>query len=1086
MTFEPNSQDPLTQNFLQEVSELLDVIEQNLFALLEEKTPDKVHTLMRSAHTIKGSAATLEFKTIETIAHHLEDVFQSLYAEDLEIDPELGSLLLEGYECLRNPLTAILSNTDYDETAIIDQTASVFAKLQSKLGDFFGREAPIPSSEDLGFDVVGTIFADSIPQELQELEQVISSQDTQQIDEKTRYLAEFLHNIGLSYNLSGLIAIAETTVAALDRNPEDIISVAITGLENFYQAQAVILAGDRTSGGEISAQLRELAGSASEAEVVVESTPEVIPELDIPIPDISEYSAVAEKAIAESTAMVESISQAQESNEIQHNKVQPAATASNQTKTEIEQNHHFSEIESPEEDSDSQVFAALFEDRSQTKAKTPEVLEPSNNISPMDRILQCIWVAEPEQKVEFTPTPKKSATVKHSESSNTIRVAVEQLDNLSQAMGELLIDDNLQTLQTEQFHNSTRQTLQQYLICHQQLNEIYDWWDKQFLRSRHRRRFRQNYAQQTLGISANNGKSQDFDPLEMDVYSDLHLLLQSFNEQITQLGEQIESIEKLASESRFNTVKRKQALSQAQDNLLQARMVPLGVVLERFPRILKQIVASHQKPAQLELKGTEIFIDKAISDKLYEPLLHIVRNAYDHGLEDAETRSKQNKSATGTISIRAYNQGNRTFIEIEDDGKGINWQRIREKAVAKGIFQNGAGISEAQLAEVLFESGFSTAESISDLSGRGVGLDVVRNQIESLGGRISLDSQVGKGTKFTLQLPLNLTTSRLLICQAQNIVYGILSDSIIRIIVPEPDQITTQASAIGQGAQTFLRWQTQGHQTLIPITDVASCITYQYPLLERNTNSALKTFPIKKAYRVPPLLLLENQGESVCLRVDEIVVEQELVIKSLGGITNLPDYIQGYTVLGDGSFTLVIEPDGLLNRGWQPVAHSHPKAKVELMTNALPPTSDNSDDTSLEENKTITSGNRYKIMVIEDSLVQRQSLVMTLNKSNYEVIEAGNGQEALEKLSQNSDINLIICDIEMPKMNGFEFLGQRRKDSHLSEIPVIMVTTRSSDKHRQLAFSLGANQYQTKPYSESELVNAISQLIERSNSLVAT
>ncbi|MGK7947843.1 MAG: response regulator [Xenococcaceae cyanobacterium] len=1068
--FNPNSQDKLTQYFLEEVTELLDTIEQNLYGLLEKKTTEKVHGMMRSAHTIKGSAANMELKTIETIAHHLEDVFQSLYAEDLEIDPELGSLLLDGYECLRNPLTATLSGTDYDETEALDRTATVFAKLQEKLGDFFGREASIPSSEELGFDVVGSIFADSISQDLQDLEQVIGSQDIHQITDKVISVAQFLQNIGLSYSLPGLTAIAETTLVALEKNPDDILSVAIAALENFYQAQNAIISGDRTSGGEILPQLRELAG-------IEESKAEVTVTLDESIPDLTEYSRVVEQAISESAEILESIGE-----------TTPVNSSSENTVTES--NSDSPESENPEEESDSQIFAALFAKNKPNKAKVTEVLAPATTkkpISPIDRILQSIWIAKPEQTIEFAPTLTESSTTKNSESQGSIRVAVEQLDNLSQAMGELLIDDNLQTLQTEQFHNSTRQTLQQYRLCQQQLNEIYDWWDKQFLRSRHRRRRMSRNSSFTgiLSSSERNSQSQNFDPLEMDIYSDLHVLLQNFNEKITELGEQIETIEKFASESRFNTVKRKQALSQAQDNLLNARMVSLGMVLERFPRMLKQMVASQKKPAELQIKGSEIQIDKAISDKLYEPLLHLFRNAYDHGLEDTNTRREQNKSATGTITIRAYNQGNRTFIEIEDDGRGLNWQRIRAKAVEKGILSplDAETASQARLAEILFQSGFSTADSVSELSGRGVGLDAVRNQIENLGGRISLDSQTGKGTKFTLQLPLKLTTSRLLICQAQGMVYGILADTIVRIIVPQADQITTQASAIGQGEQTFLRWEEEEQKTLIPIADISTSITYQYPLLERSTNSILKTFPIKKAYRVPPLLLLRNQGEYICLRVEEIIVEQELVIKSLGAIIDLPDYIQGYTVLGDGSFTLVIEPHLLLSQGWKDLTSY--SSNVRAIKPTLPSSTEQSQPILAQEN-TIATEAKHKLLVIEDSVFQRQSLVNTLEKSNYEVVEASNGQEAIEKLQQNKDIALIISDVEMPTMNGFEFLSHKQKDSNISPIPVIMVTTRSSPKHRQLAFSLGANEYHTKPYSDSELLNSITQLIGNSKQLAVT
>ena len=210
MSFGSDAQGELFQYFLMEAPELLEIIEETLLSLIEEKTVEKVHTLMRSAHTLKGSAASVEQETIQTIAHHLEDVFQALYPEELDIDPELGALLLEGYDCLRTPLSATLADLPYDENAILEQTASVFAQLQSKLGDFFGREAPLPTSEELGFDVVGSIFKDSIVQDLENLEAVISSEDLAEIESVLRSQADFFLDLGISYDLPGLAEISET------------------------------------------------------------------------------------------------------------------------------------------------------------------------------------------------------------------------------------------------------------------------------------------------------------------------------------------------------------------------------------------------------------------------------------------------------------------------------------------------------------------------------------------------------------------------------------------------------------------------------------------------------------------------------------------------------------------------------------------------------------------------------------------------------------------------------------------------------------------------------------------------------------
>lgn len=211
-------------------------------------------------------------------------------------------------------------------------------------------------------------------------------------------------------------------------------------------------------------------------------------------------------------------------------------------------------------------------------------------------------------------------------------------------------------------------------------------------------------------------------------------------------------------------------------------------------------------------------------------------------------------------------------------------------------------------------------------------------------------------------------------------------------------------------------------------------------------------------------------------------MEQELVIKSLGTIVDLPDYIQGYTVLGDGSFTLVIEPDTLLSGGWQQLANT--TSKMEVVEQAVPASM--SPNISLPEQKTVIANSQDKVMVIEDSVVQRQSLASVLEKFDYQVIQASNGKEALQHLQTHHDIKVIICDIEMPVMNGFEFLAQKRKNSNLIHIPVVMLTTRSSEKHRHLAYSLGAYRYQTKPYSDTKLIKIVAQLIDYSNSLIIT
>ncbi|WP_257235822.1 hybrid sensor histidine kinase/response regulator [Nostoc sp. 'Peltigera malacea cyanobiont' DB3992] len=1033
MNPDPSNQE---QAFLAEAAELLQTIEQNLIGLLDEKTIEKVHALMRSAHTIKGSAASVGQETIQTIAHHLEDVFQALYAPELEIDPELGALLLDAYECLRTPLSAALMGLSCNEAEILDRTASIFAQLQHKLGDFFGREALLPSSEELGFDVVESIFSGSVLQDLQQLETDIQSQDPQQIQTTLNSQAEFFAELAASYGLSGLEEIAQATLNALKAHPDKVLQIAQVALENFKAAQTAVLAGDRTQGGEISPQLREWAG------------------LTTPVPEPQE---------------------------------QPVAIAAQPTETTTTENQPSPLLSASEAES---IWSFFPKRTDNSVAKAPEVLAPISHSqdsvvvpSAIERILQSIWIGDPETSCRYSdsdrpasPPPAPSLQAQSSASLPSIRVAIEQLDRLSHTIGELLISENQQNLQSNHIQKAAQDTLLQFLYCQQQLSKVFTWSDRHLLLPERKQRQMHVSPRPVISASPTTEAQSNFDALEMDNYSELHILLQNLTEDMVQLGERIEAVNSLVQQSRFSLGKRKQLLSGAQEDLLQARMVPLGTVLNRLPRLLQQMVATYHKPVELKLGGTKVLVDKAISEQLYDPLLHMIRNAFDHGIEPIETRRQQGKPETGTITIQAYHQGNRTTIEVRDDGRGLNWEAIRQRAIEKHLLtpEQAAYASEDQLAELLFEPGFSTAKQVGELSGRGIGLDVVRTQLQTLQGSIVVRSILGQGTTFMLQLPLSLTTARLLVCQSQGITYGLLSEGVSQVLLPQPEQIQVQQSLHGQGSQKFWQWGEGQSLQLVPIRPLADLLDYKYPLLTQDHNLNLSPFPVKQRNTVEPLLLLETEHQYLCLQVDQILVEQELVIKSLGRVLTLPSYIQGYSVLGNGSLTLIVDPLELVRQTWE--TDMIPTSPASIATKLLPApepvltlegqqsqlTITQPQQQPMEVNTAVAQPNRLMVLVVEDSVVQRQSLVQTLQKAHYQVLQAADGREAIAQILQHGDVDLVICDIEMPQMNGFEFLEHRRQDERLSGIPVVMLTTRSGQKHRQLALALGAKAYMTK------------------------
>ena len=1165
MTDDQDFQESLDRYFEIEAAELLQTIEETLVILVEEKTIERVHTLMRAAHTIKGSAANCGFKTIETIAHHLEDVFQALYPAELEIDSELGSLLLEGYDCLYDPLSALLAGVPYDEAASLERTATLFAKLQDHLGDFFGRETPLPTAAELGFDVIGSIFTDSIPQDLEDLATAIASKKAGKVSESLRSLAEFLLELGGSYSLPGITAIATTTLSALDRHPDRSLELAPIALANFQQAQIAIIGGDRSVGGQVSSELSawiddEYSGDLSSAQAVpadtsadwlslaeftdsvsidqVESTTasasedwlslvdESATEIPVAVESTTEaasedWLSLVDESATETPVEVtdsnpESISEDWLSLVDESAAETPVEVTDSNTESTsedwlslVDTSESVAQIDDSVElvDDDLEIIevSSFFEpesiDLAPTQREYPiELIESptSSNLaltssSGIDRIFQSISLEQPESMPEqvqsSAPHSSKSnsATDREApaESAVSVRVATIQLERLSHTIGELLIDDNQQYLRSEQLQGMAQETVEQYRRCEQKLRLVNDWADNNTLlgeqpnsSSRRTKKGRAKKGKNSVELSAY------FDSMELDVYSELSILLQNFTDDITDLGIKVSTLLEMTQKSRMTLGKRKQLLAEAQSELFEARMVEISTVLNRFPRLLQQMIASHRKPAQLELIGSEVSIDKIIAEKLYDPLLHLIRNAYDHGVEAPEVRAAQGKSETGKLTIKAYHQGNRTKIEVSDDGQGLNWVRIRQRAIDMNLLDASYPATEAELAEIMFAPGFSTAEKVNDLSGRGIGLDVVRDRLGALQGTIDVRSVLGQGTTFVMQFPLNLTTTRLMICESEGSVYALRSESISQVLLPPPDRIQAQSLCSDRGTSKFLQWGDGADRKLIPIYAVGSLLDYH---CEIGTNTtAANLFPTKVKNTTNALLLLDIDNEQICLEVSRILVEQELVVKSLGQTFGMPSYIQGYSVLGDGSLTLAIDPVELLARinpnTSTSTATSNLPALPPIVRPALAPAVDQIPAAVAEKLDEIVSrnsakpGKQLQVLIVDDSLVQRQSLVRSLTKAGCQVIQAGHGREGILKLQEHPRIRLVVCDIEMPQMNGFEFLSHCRQDPKLSQIPIVMLTTRGGQKHRQLAMTLGAKDYLTKPQSEKDLLDIVAKL----------
>jgi len=1139
MSYDTDIRQQAYQYFVQEAPELLQALEQDLFSLAEERTIVKVHNLMRTTHTLKGAAANVGLDTIKTMAHHLEDVFKALYNPDVVIDAELEALLLQGYECLRLPLMAEMTGGYVNNDEVTERAVSVFAQLQEKLGDYFDRETPIPTSVELGFDITQSIFEVGVKQRLESLAAVLlTNSDPTQLASALREQAEIFVGLAESLNLPGFGAIASRTLAALDAHPLDAHRVLEVALKDFQAGWDAVISGDRTLGGEPSLELQQLAETIEEFQTADNSeylNPLKTSFFDlVKLPIIQEYSEqnasdlLANKSQNNEPVIIEdeeweiedyfSESDGEYENydsdgfldeselviEIETEDFAELNLAPNDESAELEieeilidstvREINHGELSNcgdeskagvaPENTEDldlsksalppslTEVFGNFVDQDEEADSKTESAPELPNENKDYNSNLPSLSTApsNPISSLKLHPSPLPNSPPKVKIPRSIVRVDLELLERLSHMGGELLINHNRQANINEQLQAALAQLRWRHRRHQQTISQLRDWSDR--LLSIQTNNTKENFPYCQLPITNYPSPiTNNFDSLELDRYSELHLLLQSLLEEMVQLEEASDSIDLLTTQSGQILEKQRRLLNTVQDDMQEARMSPLGDIFPRFSRLLQQLSIAHKKPVQLTILGTDVLVDRSLTEKLYDPLLHLVRNAFDHGIEPAEIRADRGKESTGKIEIRAYHQGNQTIIEVRDDGGGIDCDRVRQRAVELHWMsaEQASNLSEEEILDLLFQPGFSTASKLSDISGRGVGLDVVRTQMQALSGAVIVRSQPQKGTTFLLQFPLSLTMAKLMICEAGGAVYALLSDAIEQILIPKYDQIQHN------NGQRVLHLNQGGIKSIVPA----------YTMTELLGISSKEPANAKNGQQKNPMLLLRQRSQTgswenselVGLEIDQILGEQELVIRPLEKAIAPPSYVYGGSTLADGRLTLVIDSTALVNSWVNQLGGklqvSDFRYQIETKNSALNLQSESSN----LQLKQLPAAK--VVLVVDDSISVRQTLALTLQKAGYKVLQAQNGREAIQQLQHHPEIRLVICDIEMPSMNGFEFLSYCRQDGELAKLPIVMLTSRTAEKHRRLACELGAVGYFNKPFREEEILRAIATLIDQ-------
>jgi len=1044
------------QYFLQEAPELLGVLEQELFNLRSDYSINKVNNLMRTTHTLKGAAASVGLETIKTVAHSLEDIFKALFNPDLSIDPEVEALIFEGYECLRLPLMAQLTGGQVNESEILDRTAAVFAQLQEKLGDCFTQEVHIPSSLELGFDVTQSIFEVGVSQRLDEMAATLEGGDPVAIASSLRTQSEVFWGLAESLNLPGFGAIAQNVLRALDAHPEQAVSIAQVALTDFQVGQTAVLNGDRSLGGQPSVTLQQWGHGDAQTEVLENDLPyesQLISELQ------GKEIAASVSAVEVSPMLLqvdpESSDLPVDAHELAN---QPVGWLSLTDDLELHSRHL------QDEASVNPLLENVWGGEVKTGGQEEFALITEEALSTQH--LAELKVESSDQPSNQQPrTNNQQPQTDQGAVSPTVRVNVEHLEHLNYAIGELLTNQNRQILTNEQLRAGVKSLVARLQQHQQLLGQLQDWSDYSSMKS-----------YQLPVTSYQQPTTNRFDSLELDRYNQSQILVQSILEDAVQLAEATEAIALFTTQSDQILEKQRQLLTSSRDALMAARMLPLGEIFGRFPRLLEQLSALHNKPVALSLRGTEVLVDKVVAQKLYDPLLHLVRNAFDHGIESPKVRQQRGKTHQGQIEISAYHRGRYLVIEVRDDGHGLDFDQIRQRAVEL-LFspERISALNEAQLTDLLFEPGFSTASQVSDLSGRGIGLDVVRAQLQDLQGVISVDSQPQGGTTFTLKIPMSLTLAKLLICIAQDQVYGLFADAIASIVIPQSEQIHSW-----EGGKA-LRWGKDSQERLIPVSQLSLALDYFSPVHKPPVSQPKN--PLLTPGQHKPIILIRSQEALLGLEVDQLIGEQELVIRPLGSMIVPPSYIYGSSILADGQLTLVL--DGATLMQYLLDRHTNNPIYGELVSSptplpiphtplSLPPAPSNRQLAISTQHFPIPN---FIVLLVDDSITLRQTLALTLQKAGYQVLQAKDGYEAIEQIRHQADIQLVICDIEMPRMNGFEFLKYRQQDPALANIPVLMLTSRSGEKHRMIATELGATAYITKPFLEQNLLATVADVI---------
>ena len=1051
----------LVSLFLEEAEDLVHSTANNLQLWLEDlDNIEEVKTLQRTLHTLKGGARLAEIKPVGDLSHELENLFEGIVEERFTVDPSLASLLLQCHDRLAEMIDKVAGGQPIDaandlilrinhycdqhgseiSTSVSGPTDTTPAAGRSNTEEL--REIFLDESRDIMATSTGYFNnwksspanSSSARRLAHELSTLMAGAKLANADSVSS-LAE-----ALSHRMEAIAESAQQVSAEV----VETIGRAVKYLTRLLEQIAELEQPDIPN--ELINELNRLdSEDSSDLEAWhIEIDPEI---LQVFVEEATELQGDLENKISDWEKDPRNLVHSEEIARTLHTLKGGARLANLNTIGDLAQEFEAvikgaNNLDAGLNDDLRGEMAPLFshlkveiekvcEFYQRRSAGDQTITEKSTEKSVSDtqteRLLQLQRAASAnkaeKQKAETTPaqTVKSQQTGRQAPVEN-IRVPAPLLDDLVNLAGETSITRGL-----------LEQKISDFTFT---LEEMQTTIDR--LREQLRRMDMETEAQILFSLEKEGGiEYEDFDPLEMDRYSSIQQLSRALSESTFDLTDLRETMLNKAKDAETLLLQQSRINTELQEGLMKTRMIPFTSIVPRLRRIVRQICGELGKKVEFNVYNPEGELDRNVLERMVAPLEHMLRNAIGHGIELPDQRIKAGKPPVGNIELSVAREGGDVVLTLSDDGAGIDIDAVRKKATKQGLIDSKTATSDHDVLQFIFHAGFSTAKKVTQISGRGVGMDVVSSEIKQLSGRVSIDSRKGRGTRFVIHLPFTVSVNRALMVNTGEDYYAIplnTIEGIVRVSTYELEEYyKPNAPKFEYAGQSY---QLQYLGTLLK--------SGHYPKLHG------QPLPL-------PVILVRSGGEQpLALQVDSLMGSREIVVKTLGAQFSEVRGVSGATILGDGNVVVILDLPAMLRSDFSATIGKE----------------DDNQQQEKDESSTAT-----KIMVVDDSVTVRKVTSRLLERNGMEVLLAKDGVDAIALLQDNQP-DIMLLDIEMPRMDGFEVASLVRHDARLKDVPIIMITSRTGQKHRDRAASIGVNEYLGKPFQEGQLLETIAKLVD--------